>query len=95
MKLYVCWGTFTQGIRDNGHPCGAAHEALEAAGHHPEVVKAYGLTMLPDKPFNQTAGRQRVKELTGSTEVPVLELDDGTVIAESHAITAWAQAHPA
>lgn len=95
MKLYVCWGTFKPGLRDNGHPCGAAHEALEAAGHRPEVVKAYGLTMLPDKPFNQTAGRKRVEELTGSNEVPVLELDDGTTITDSHAIVAWAQAHPA
>jgi glutathione S-transferase len=27
--------------------------------------------------------------------VPVLELDDGTAIADSHAIVEWAAAHPA
>jgi hypothetical protein len=95
MKLYVCWGTFKPGLRDNGHPCHAAHQALLDAGHRPEVVRSYGLTMLPDVPFNQTAGRKRAKALTGSSQVPVLELDDGTAIADSHAIAAWAAAHPA
>ena len=95
MKLYVCWGTFKIGVRDNGHPCGAAHQALLEAGHRPEVVRAYGWTALPDMPFNQTAGRRAAKALTGSNAVPVLELDDGTAIADSHAIVAWAAAHPA
>lgn len=91
MKLYVCWTATTAG----GHPCGAAHKALTEAGHAPEVVKAYGWTKLPDTPFNLSPGRKRAKELTGSTEVPVLELDDGTAVAGSTAIAAWAQQHPA
>jgi glutaredoxin len=58
-------------------------------------VKSYGLGMLPDVPFNQTAGRKRAKELTGSTMVPVLELDDGTAIGGSKEIADWAKSNPA
>jgi hypothetical protein len=94
MKLYVCYGLFSS-PRPGGHPCKNAHDALTAAGHHPEVTKSYGLGMLPDMPFNQTAGRKRAKELTGTSMVPVLELDDGTAIGGSQAIVAWAKAHPA
>ena len=94
MKLYVCYGTFTSTPRPGGHPCGNAYEALKAAGHSPQVVRSYGLGMLPDMPFNQTAGRKRAKELTGSTMVPVLELDDGTAIGGSKKIVAWAKANP-
>lgn len=92
MKLYVCWGTWGgEGV----HPCGHAHGALTEAGHDPDVVRAYGWRLLPDTPFNLTAGRRRAKELSGSSEVPVLELDDGTAIAGSKAIAAWAAANPA
>lgn len=94
MKLYICYGTFPS-PRPGGHPCATTLEALEAAGHHPEVIKSYGLGLLPDKPFNQTAGRKRVKELTGSSMVPALELDNGTAISGSDEIIAWAKGHPA
>ncbi len=93
MKLHVCYGTFGMGAHT--HPCRAAHEALRAAGHRPDVVRAYGLGVLPDVPFNLTPGRRRARALTGSTMVPVLELDDGTGIGGSEAIAAWARAHPA
>lgn len=94
MKLYVCYGTWKAAPRPGGHPCGTAYHALTDAGHRPEVVKSYGLGLLPDA-LNQTAGRKRAKELTGSTVVPVLELDDGTAISGSQEIAAWARAHPA
>jgi hypothetical protein len=93
MKLYVCYGLF-RSPRPGGHPCRNAHEALAAAGHHPEIVKSYGLGMLPDV-FNQTPGRRRAKELTGTSWVPVLELDDGTAVGGSDKIAAWARANPA
>lgn len=93
MKLYVCYGLF-KSPRPGGHPCRNAHDALVEAGHHPELVRSYGLGVLPDTPFNQTAGRRRAKELTGSSMVPVLELDDGTAISGSDAIADWARAHP-
>lgn len=94
MKLYVCYGTFGGSPRPGGHPCKVAHDALVAAGHRPEVKKSYGLGVLPDVPFNQTAGRKRARELTGSTMVPVLELDDGTAVGGSDEIAAWARANP-
>ena len=94
MRLYVCWGTFST-PRPGGHPCGNAHQALREAGYDPEVVKSYGLAPLPDAIFNRTRGRREAKELTGSSTVPVLVLDDGEVIADSRNIVEWARAHPA
>ena|SRR6476661_4119213 len=94
MKLYVCYGTWRQAPRPGGHPCGKAYEALREAGHDPQVVRSYGLGILPEA-LNQTAGRKRAKELTGSNVVPVLELDDGTGIGGSDEIVAWAKAYPA
>ena len=93
MKLYVCWGTFPS-PRPGGHPCGNAYEALRNAGYQPDVVRSYGLGLLPDA-LNQTPGRREVRRLTGNNWVPVLVLDDGTVIQGSHKIMDWAGANPA
>jgi glutathione S-transferase-like protein len=93
MKLYVCWGTFAT-ARPGGHPCRNAHEALAAAGHHPDIVKSYGLGVLPDA-LNATRGRREVRELTGQPMVPVLVNDEGEPIAGSREIATWARAHPA
>jgi hypothetical protein len=93
MKLYICYGNF-QSPRPGGHPCRNANEALKDAGYKPEVIKSYGLGFLPSV-FNQTRGRREVKKLTGSYMVPVLQLDDGTVIQDSEKIVAWAKANPA
>jgi hypothetical protein len=93
MKLYVCYGTFSS-PRPGGHPCGNAHKALTEAGYDPEVIKSYGLGILPDV-FNRTHGRRKAKELTGSNTVPVLVTDDGEVVSDSKNIVAWAKAHPA
>jgi hypothetical protein len=94
MKLYVCYGLFPS-PRPGGHPCKNAHDALVAAGHDPVIKRSYGLGILPDVPFNQTTGRKRAKELSGSSMVPVLELDDGKAVAGSEAIVAWAKANHA
>lgn len=94
MKLYVCYGTFPT-PRLGGHPCANAHDALRAAGHNPEVVRSYGLAILPDALANRTSGRQAAKRLTGKSTVPVLELDDGSAIADSARIVEWARANPA
>jgi len=97
VKLYVCWGTFavpwprkSASWRPGAHPCKRAYDALKAAGHSPEVVRVYGFAGLPDV----TRGRREVKRLTGESFVPVLVLDDGTVIKESGEIVAWAAANP-
>jgi hypothetical protein len=80
--------------RGNPHPCGAAEEALQVAGHDPDVVRALGWKALPGL-FNMTPGRRRVKQLTGDISVPVLVTDDGEVVAGSEGIAAWAKANPA
>ncbi len=94
MKIYVCYGTWTAAPRPGGHPCGKAYHALVDAGYEPEVVKSYGLGMLPDA-LNITPGRKEVKRLTGNTWVPVLVTDDDEVIQGSDKIIAWAQERPA
>jgi hypothetical protein len=95
VKLYVCYGTFKYSLRpDMKHPCGTAYHALKDAGYDPEVIKSYGLGILPDA-LNQTRGRREVKELTGQNWVPALVTDDGEVIQDSKNIVEWAKAHPA
>jgi hypothetical protein len=93
VKLYVCYGTFPT-PRPGGHPCANAYHALKDSGHDPQVIKSYGLGMLPGV-FNRTNGRQAVERLTGNRMVPTLELSDGTVIDGSGEIVAWAKANSA
>jgi Glutathione S-transferase, N-terminal domain len=95
MKLYVCYGTWTVGKALHPHPCGEAHAALVEAGYDPEVIRSYGLGVIPG-PFNGlTQGRRDVKALTGNYWVPALVSDDGTVIQGSRTIVDWAREHPA
>ena len=91
MKLYVCWGTFPTPLLPGGHPCRDAYVALKRARHDPHVIRSFGAAMLPDIPFNLTPQRIHVKRQTGSSEVPLLETDDGQVIQGSRQIIAWAQ----
>jgi hypothetical protein len=93
MKLYVCYGTFST-PRPGGHPCANADKALRKAGHDPQVIRSYGLGVLPGI-FNLTRGRREVERLTGNRMVPTLVLDDGTVIDGSREIEDWAHANPA
>ena len=93
MKLYVCHGTWKPAPRPGGHPCGNAYHALRDAGHDPEVEKVGGWGIFPD--FMDTKGRKKVKEITGDKWVPILVLDDDTVIEGSREIATWAAANPA
>ena len=93
MKLYICYGTFWT-PRPGGHPCRNAYQALREAGHDPELVKSYGLGVLPDA-ANSTKGRTEVREMTGNSWVPVLVTDDGEVIQDSKKIADWASKNPA
>jgi hypothetical protein len=93
MKLYVCYGTFPVPWRPGGHPCANAYHALRDAGHDPELVKAYGFGPLPDAVNGPR--RAEVKRLSGKSWVPILVLDDDTVIDGSDSIVAWAKEHQA
>ena len=88
LTLYVCH------IDDRGpkpHACRRAHEALRAAGHDYETVvfgrgHRFGLF---------TEGRRpKLKEMSGQEKLPVLQWPDGTTIAGSANIVAWAKANP-
>jgi hypothetical protein len=93
MNLYVCYTTSELHIRPGGHPCANAIKALEAAGHHPDIVKTHSFGALPAAV--QTKGRKHVKEQTGTHWVPALETGDGEWIGGSKEIVAWARKHPA
>jgi hypothetical protein len=95
MKLYVCYGTWKPAPRPGGHPCGAAYHALTDVGYSPEVKLSYGLGIFPGFLNDLTSGRREVKELTGNYWVPVLVLDDDTVIQGSRQIAEWARTNPA
>jgi len=87
----VPWPRRSASWRPGAHPCKKAYDALKAAGHSPQVVKAYGLAALPDI----TRARKEVKRLTGESLVPVRVLDDGHVISDSSNIVDWARHNPA
>ncbi len=95
MKLYVCYD-FLKNVRTTGrpggHPCGNAYQALTEAGHAPEVEAVHGLGL---PLLDRTEGRRKIKELTGSSWVPVLETVDGELIYDSKRIIAWAGENPA
>lgn len=85
LTLYVCH------IDDRGprpHACRRAHEALRAAGHSYEGVifdrgHRFGLF---------TKGRRpALKRMSGQEKLPVLQLPDGSTIAGSRKIIAWAR----
>lgn len=93
MKLYVC-GQGTKGPAAM-HPCAKAGKALDAAGYSYDLVKVGGYRMMPWTWGSREEDRAEVRELSGTNEVPILVLDDGTVISDSPAIAEWARENPA
>jgi predicted enzyme related to lactoylglutathione lyase len=87
LTLYVCH------IDDGGpkpHACRRAHEALREAGHGYETVifgKGHRFGLFT------TGRRPRLKEISGQEKLPVLQWADGTTIAGSRNIVAWAKGH--
>ncbi len=96
MILYVCpSGTSFGGLpAPIAHPCGRAAKALEDAGHIYECKAVKGsmlrLWTLPSR----ARDRAEVEQLSGQRTVPILVLDDGSVIAGSGSIVKWAEANP-
>ncbi len=81
--LYVCHGD------DGGpriHPCRRVQEALRAADiEYDKVIAAHGSPI----PFLRKGSREELRDATGATKLPTLELPDGTVLTHSRAILSW------
>lgn len=73
------------------HPCAKAMKALDAAGFTYEHKTVDGLKVLPWTTKSST--RDEIRRLTGQSLAPCLVLDDGTAIAGSGEIVAWAKAN--
>jgi glutathione S-transferase len=96
MVIYVCSsGTSFGGLpAPIAHPCGRAAKALDDAGHAYEVKTVKG-GMLKLWTFPSRAhDRAEVEQLSGQRAVPILVLDDGSVITGSGSIVEWAEANP-
>ena len=93
MILYTCGQK--KALGSLGHPCGRAAKALDQAGYDYEIRVVGGYRLAPWTRPSRSKDRAEVKELSGTNEVPVLVLDDGTVISDSSKIVRWAREHPA
>jgi glutathione S-transferase len=93
MILYTC------GQKKRGpavaHPCAKAAKALDAAGYEYEIKTVGSYRLMPWTWGSRNDDRAKIKELSGTNEVPILVLDDGEVISGSGTIAAWAKKHPA
>ena len=93
MKLYTCpaqkHGATAPVIK---HPCGVAAKALDEAGWEYDLEVVGGFKALG---FTRRGRRGKIRELTGQEDVPVLVLDDDSVVTGTRAIIDWARANPA
>jgi glutathione S-transferase len=93
MVLYTC------GQKVSGpaalHPCAKAGKALREAGYEFDIRTVGGYRLMPWTWSRRSRDRAEVKKLSGTSEVPILVLDDGEVISDSGRIARWAREHPA
>ena len=94
MILYTCGQKKRAGNLWPVHPCGRAAKALDEAGYEYEIQVVKGYRLMPWKWPSRGSDRAEIKALSGTNEVPVLVLDDGTVISDSSRIVRWAKEHP-
>ena len=91
MLLYTCAGKKSAGsLPLIQHPCGRAAKALDDAGHSYDIEVVGGFKRVP---LSRRGKREKIRELTGQEDVPVLRLDDGEVVTGADAIVEWARAH--
>ena len=96
MLLYTCADGPTHGelpgpLNALAHPCGKAAVALDNAGHSYELKKVKGGTLKFWTWPSRAQDRAEVEELSGQRGVPILVLDDGSVVAGSGEIVTWAR----
>ncbi len=94
MLLYTCAAKKIGGSAPGplAHPCGKAAKALDDAGYTYDLEVAGGFKALG---FTRRGKRDKIRELSGQEDVPILVLDDGEVVTGNRAIVEWARAHPA
>ena len=95
MDLYTCpdgraFGGLPAPI---AHPCGRAAKALEDAGHRYELKKVKGGRLKVWTLPARARDRAEIERLSGQRSVPILVLDDGSVLSGSSAIVRWAREH--
>jgi glutathione S-transferase len=92
--LYTCGQKKRGAVLGPAHPCAWAAKALDDAGYTYEIKALGSYRLMPWTRRNRGDERAEVKRLSGTNEVPVLVLDDGTVISDSRRIVKWAKEHP-
>ena len=93
MLLYTCAAKKMAGSTPlYQHPCARAAKALDDAGHSYEIETVGGFKKVP---FSRRGKRDKIRELSGQEDVPLLVLDDGEVVTGNQAIVDWAREHPA
>jgi len=75
------------------HPCGRAAKALDDAGYEYEIETVAGYKLMPWTRSGDA--RDKIRELSGQSDVPILVLDDGDVVSGTGKIVAWAKSNPA
>jgi glutathione S-transferase len=91
--LYACelGKSFGGGPGPIAHPCGRAAKALDEAGHSYEMRTVKGGSLKFWTWPSRAKDRAEVERLSGQRAVPILVLDDGSVISGSSRIVAWAR----
>ena len=94
MVLYTCeleksFGDLPGPI---AHPCGKAAKALDEAGYEYEMRTVKGGSLKFWTWPSRARDRAEVERLSGQRFVPILVLDDGSVISGSGKIVDWARA---
>lgn len=97
MLLFTCevGKAFGSGPGPLAHPCGRAAKALDDAGHAYELKTVKGGSLKFWTWPSRAEDRAEVERLSGQRGVPILVLDDETVITGSGRIVDWARANPA
>ena len=72
------------------HPCGTAAKALDDAGIAYELKTVGGYRLMPWTWPTRAKDRIEIEKLSGQWQVPILVLEDGTVIQGSGRIKRWA-----
>jgi glutaredoxin len=91
MVLYTC--TDGKKYAALGHPCARAAKALDDAGHLYEMRQVKGGTLKFWTLPKRAQDRAEIERLSGQRSVPILVLDDASVVTGSGSVVAWAQAN--